>query len=455
MFALIPRFGGDPDPYVHPGVLMAVLAASVLILLLPRKHVIVPVLAATLLIPFDQAVLIGPLHWTMLRIILLVGWVRVLASARAPQQRSLSFRLNAIDKALLAWAGIAAVNIVLLWQTSAAFINQLGALYNVFGIYFLARFLIHDQEDAGRAIRTLTSIGIVVAAVMLLEQASGQKVYAALHGGHSPAGKALWERLGGLRAVAGFGNPVSAGVFGATLMPLSLALWWKNDKWTASAGVCAATAIVATSVSSTPLLAYLAAMLGFCLWPLRGHLRLLRWGTLILLLGLQLVMNAPVWALIQRAGLIGGSSGYHRYILVDRFFQHFGDWWLLGARNADQWGLLSYDIANQYVGIGESAGLLPFLLFIAAIVYAFKYLGKARWAVRQAQEQRFLWAIGCALFAHVVAFFGLSYFDQLMVSWYVLLAIISAVAVPLAEGQPQSDTKALPTRATEMPQATA
>jgi len=55
----------------------------------------------------------------------------------------------------------------------------------------------------------------------------------------------------------------------------------------------------------------------------------------------------------------------------------------------------------------------------------------------------------------VVAFFGLSYFDQLMVSWYVLLAIISAVAVPLAEGQPQSDTKALPTRATEMPQATA
>src|SRR5690349_4159410 len=183
MFALIPRFGGDPDPHVHPGVLMAVLAASALILLLPRKHVIVPVLAATLLIPFDQAVLIGPLHWTMLRIIVLVGWVRVLAGGPAPQQRFLSFRLNAIDKALLAWAGIAAVSIVLMWQTSAAFINQLGVLYNVFGIYFLARFLIRDQEDAGRAIRTLTSIGIVVAAIMLLEQASGQKVYAALHAG--------------------------------------------------------------------------------------------------------------------------------------------------------------------------------------------------------------------------------------------------------------------------------
>ena len=434
---VLPTLQGNKAPpldfYVHPLVLCAVLVAGALILLLPRKHVIVPLLAAGLLIPFDQVVLIGPLHWTMLRVLVLLGWVRVLAAMLSPRQRLLNSGLNAVDKALLLWAGISAFNIVLLWHSSVALINQLGALYNAFGIYFLLRFLIRDEEDAQRAMRTLTALGVLVAGIMLLEQAGGEKVYAALRSGPQEAGKALWGRLGALRAVAGFGNPVSAGVFGATLMPLSLALWWKEHKTAAAAGFCAASVIVICSLSSTPVLACVAALLGLCLWPLRRHTRLLRWSAVIALLGLQLVMNAPVWALIQRAGLIGGSSGYHRYILVDRFVRHFGDWWLMGTRNAGDWGYLSQDIANHYVGIGESAGLIPFVLFIAIIVYAFKYLGRARQNASELMDRRFLWAIGCALLAHAVAFFGLSYFDQLIVAWYALLAIISAVAVPSPE----------------------
>ena len=431
------RFGGGPEPYVHPLVLCAVLAAGALVLLLPRRHGIVPLLAASLLIPFDQVVLIGPLHWTMLRVLVLLGWVRVLAGALA-RQRLLSTGLNAVDKALVLWAGVSAFNIVLLWHSSAALINQLGALYNALGIYFLLRFLIRDEEDARRAMRTLTALGVVVAGIMLLEQADGEKLYAILRGGVQETSTTLWGRLGALRAVAGFGKPVSDGVFGATLMPLSLGLWWKGHKTVAAAGLCAASVIVICSLSSTPVLACTAALLGLCLWPLRRHLPLLRWSTVLALLGLQLMMNAPVWALIQRAGVIGGSSGYHRYILVDRFFRHVGDWWLLGTRNGGDWGYLSYDIANQYVGIGESAGLIPFILFVAVIVYAFKYLGRARQAAEAANHRHFLWAIGCALLAHVVAFFGLSYFDQLIVAWYALLAIISAIAVPA----PHSDTAA-------------
>lgn len=73
---------------------------------------------------------------------------------------------------------------------------------------------------------------------------------------------------------------------------------------------------------------------------------------------------------------------------------------------------------------------------------AFKYLGKARQVDGEVGDRRFLWAVGCALLAHIVAFFGLAYFDQLIVSWYALLAIISAVAAPLAEGRTQ-DTAAV------------
>ena len=38
---------------------------------------------------------------------------------------------------------------------------------------------------------------------------------------------------------------------------------------------------------------------------------------------------------------------------------------------------------------------------------------------------------GVALFAHIVGFFGISYFDQTKFMWYALFAIIIATTVPI------------------------
>jgi len=69
-------------------------------------------------------------------------------------------------------------------------------------------------------------------------------------------------------------------------------------------------------------------------------------------------------------------------------------------------------------------------LFIAILVYGFKYLGIARRAATEKHESLFFWSLAVALCAHVVSFFGISYWDQSIVGWYVLLAFISATAVP-------------------------
>jgi hypothetical protein len=162
-------------------------------------------------------------------------------------------------------------------------------------------------------------------------------------------------------------------------------------------------------------------------------MRLVRWGFVATLVFLHLVMKAPVWALIARVDVVGGSSGYHRYMLVDQFIRRFGDWWLLGTKVNSEWGWDMWDLANQYVAVGEVSGLLPFVFFLAIIVCGFKYVGLARKVCeekRKKENEAFLWAIGAALFANVVAFFGISYFDQTQVVWYALLAIIPITTIP-------------------------
>ena len=42
-----------------------------------------------------------------------------------------------------------------------------------------------------------------------------------------------------------------------------------------------------------------------------------------------------------------------------------------------------------------------------------------------------IWLLGSALFAHVVAFFGVNYFDQARVAWFAMVAMICACTTPL------------------------
>jgi hypothetical protein len=91
-------------------------------------------------------------------------------------------------------------------------------------------------------------------------------------------------------------------------------------------------------------------------------------------------------------------------------------------------------------------GLTTLALFIAIISMGFGRLGAARKAAEGSRsEEWFLWCLGATLFSHVVAFFGIGYFDQVEFAWFALLAIISVAvfettrsAVPLVQEAPTS-----------------
>ena len=197
-------------------------------------------------------------------------------------------------------------------------------------------------------------------------------------------------------------------------------------------GIISSTAMTIACNSSTPVLGYAAGVLALCLWPVRAWMRVIRWGIVLTLVSLHLVMKAPVWNLINRIDISGGSSSWHRYMLVDQCIRHVGDWWLFGVKDTSVWGWDMWDTANQYVATCDKSGLIPFILFLAILVYGFKYLGRARRVAGKDKKRAFfIWTLGAALFANAIAFFGISYADQIIVAWYGLLALIStAVALP-------------------------
>jgi hypothetical protein len=424
------KFGGGVlETTLNPAVFLLVLAAGLWICVTTRRKALVAFLTVSILIPVDQVLLVGPAHFSMLRILILFGMFRIVREKRSSKLRLCSGGINGIDIALILLAVFTALNGILLFQESGEVIYQLGGLYTVFGTYFYLRFMIRDERDVVLAIQAFACIASFIAVIMMYEVANGHNPYALLGGANAQAYAKLMQREGKLRATGCFSHPILAGTFGAVLVPLFVSLWRKGKKYRriATVGIISSTVMMLACNSSTPVLGYAAGLLALCMWPLRQRMRTVRWGIALTVVGLHLVMKAPVWHLIARVDISGGSSSWHRFMLVDQCIRHFGDWWLIGVKDTSAWGWDMWDTANQYVSTCESSGLLTFLLFLAILVYGFKYLGRARRATGKDQARAlFIWGMGAALFANVVAFFGITYFDQTIVAWYCLLAFIPA-----------------------------
>jgi hypothetical protein len=426
--------GGVSQTIVNPVVLILVLLTGYFICTLPRAKAVVPFLVASVVIPIDQVLLVGPFHFPMLRVLILFGVVRILITKMSSKDKLFTGGMNKIDVTVMLLALITAVDWMLLWQQTATLIYQLGEIYTVFGTYLLMRFLVRDHDDIQRVLQTFAYIAFALGLLIAAEQATGWNPYALLGGANASFFASTMQRGERFRATGPFGHPILAGTFGAVILPLFIGLWWtgRKNRRAASLGIIGSTLMVIGSNSSTPVLAYLGGIFALCLWPLRNGMRVIRWGILTLLIALHMVMKAPVWNLIARIDVVGGSSGDHRYQLVNQCILHFKDWWFVGVKNNGQWGWDMWDTANQYVSLCVNSGLAPLVLFVAIISYGFQYVGRGRRYAGTSKRALLLWSLGAALFAHAIGFFGISYFDQTIIAWYALLAVLSAAVLPQA-----------------------
>ena len=429
-------FRGGGDTATTPFGLCVLCAAIILILVLPRRYVVLSFLAAGLLLPFQLNVVVFSLNFMTYRLLLLAGWLRYLV-----RRDFVVPEWNMLDRVVLLWALANATAYVLLWGEAGAVINKLGFLYNTLGAYFFLRLTIQDKDDVIRVIKLLAVATIVIAPLMLSERLTGNNLWSLL------GARELSElREGRVRAQGPFAHAIIAGTVGATLIPLFVGLWQyeRRNRAIAILGIAAACVMVFSCSSSTPIMSIAAAIAALAMWPARKNLKAVRWGGIALLVALQLFMKVPVWFLMSKAGAIMGGSGWHRAMLIDGFVRHIGNWWLVGTQSNADWGWDMWDVDNTYVGAGLSGGLVTFILYLAILVYAYKIIGAARKrAEAAADEERLMWALGSTLFATTVAFLGIVYFDQSFLLWYGLLAMIAASLTTVVEDDTKAQAAAL------------
>ncbi|MCI0591399.1 MAG: hypothetical protein L0Y67_07350 [Gammaproteobacteria bacterium] len=402
------------------------LVIGVFLSTLPRRFAAIPLLIGAAYMTRGQVLEVGPASFTVIRILVTVGIFRVLIKGER-----IANGINRVDRMLILWAVLLIVSSV--FHTSDAWVLRTGMVWTDLGCYFLFRIFVQDADDVRHIFKVLCVILIPVAVLMLMEKLTGNNYFAALGGVNAVA--AL--RDGHFRAQGPFAHAILAGTVGATCFPMALYLW-KSHRKHALAGLFAAAGIVFASTSSGPIMMVLFILFGLALWKVRERLRVIRWLSLITVIALNAIMKDPVYYLMARIDLGGGSKGWHRARLIQSSIENLNEWWLGGTDYTRHWmptgihaNAIHTDITNHVLGMGVMGGLPLMFLFIMTLVAAFCAVGRALRENESASiEHLFLiWTLGAILFGHVMNFFSISLFDQSVVFFYLVLAAIGAVQV--------------------------
>lgn len=408
---------------LHPLGLLAVLILGIACFTLPRRHAAIPFLILACFVSPAQRLIVATLDFHLLRLLVLAGWCRVLARG---EYRDL--RWIRLDSLVLAWGLVGAAIHVMRVGSVGAFIFRAGQTYDIVGMYLFFRCVIRDWRDVTALVRVAALVAIPMVALFAVEKATGRNGFSFFGG--VPAITSIRE--GRLRCQGPFPHPILAGCYFAAWLPLVWALRKRQGgQLLAVSGFAAMTGIIVTTASSTPVSGFLAAGLAIAGWSLRRHMRVVRWSTLFTLIGLHLVMKAPVWHLISRLSFSRGSTSYHRFLLIDNAIRHFDEWALLGLNDTSHWGHAMYDLTNQYVREGVVGGFLALVLFVAMLATAFSLVGSLwRSEPHSPYRQQLAWGLGAALFVHCVMFLAISisHSQQNLMGFFVVLAAIGSLS---------------------------
>lgn len=414
--------------------LIFLIVNAALLLTLPKKWAALPLLIGTCYMTVMQKVEIENLNFTIVRLIILIGFVRIILRREKPLGR-----LQTLDKLMLIWSALAIFSSVFHKDPINALILRCGLVYDYAGVYFLIRAFCRTEEELNTLCMMITVIIVPIAIEMSIERMTGHNCFSVLGGVPSmPV-----ERTNGtFRAQGPFAHSILAGTMGAVCFPLVITVW-NRKRWIALIGMFACVVIVLTSNSSGPIMSLAAAVFALLFWYRRKDLKsFLALGVCAYLM-LLIVMSDPPYYILARIDLTGGSTGWHRARLIQSSIEHLPEWWFAGTDYTRSWMPTGVpwnpdhtDITNYYLKMGVWGGLPLMLAFMAIVVKAvLMIITKVSDGNYTIQQKFIFWAILSSLVSHAATFIAVSYYDQSFVFFYSNLALIASIA-----GFPKADT---------------
>ena len=415
------RRSGTICPPMGPNVILAIIF-GMLVLALPRCRAFGAVLGVSAFTTFGDPIVLGGLSFYSIRITIMFAMARIIARGELQ-----AVRFRAFDALVLAWLAVTTLLYVALDGSYVNVTERLGYLFDVGGLYIIVRALIRNVDDLVETVGMLALLLIPLAVFMAVERVTGRNPFAML------GGVADWSivRNGTVRCQGPFKHPILAGSFGAAAFPLMVGLLvFRPDRRVFGAiGAVSAAIIVYVSGSSGPLSALVVSVLGLGMWWIRAQIRMVQWGLLATVVALAIFMKRPVWFALDKLSELTGGDGWYRSQLINSAVDHIGEWWLIGTGYTAHWmgtGIpvspYSADIVNEFINQGIRGGLVCLVLFVIVLSRTFAAMGTAVKAALTALGQRyFFWAMGCSLAAHVASFFSVTYFDQIIAVYYLVI----------------------------------
>jgi hypothetical protein len=421
--------------YVMNGLVISILFILIFVVLFtPKIYAALAVVSGVIYITLGPHIDIAGFNVTGIRLVVAAGFVRILI------RKEFAFsRLTEIDKSILIFYCLYLLLFLMrtiIQQSSTADIwYRVGSLYDSIATYFTFRGLVNTPADLKNLLKKLSILIMPFAVLMAFEAVTGRNIFYIMGG--VPETSILRE--GQYRCQGSFGIAITAGSFGATLIPLFVMLTLTDgERAFGVIGMVMCLVITIASHSSGPLMAIFASAIAWMWWPFREKMKITRLAIVALFLFAHLIMKAPVWFFFARLSDVFGGDGWHRSNLIDKFVTNFDQWWLMGmsmeqtanwAATKMPWGAV--DVTNEYVAVGLNGGLISLFLFISLLVKCYQCLGKSMLKLRlnisnSRTDEILLWGLGCALFSNTVNLTAVTYWDQFNIIWLMLLALIAS-----------------------------
>lgn len=389
---------------IHPLGLLFLVLAALAMFSVKREYALLPLLVLLVFVSTTQRFEILGADFTLTRVLLVVGLIRVIARGEL-----FVVKINIFDVVVVGWFTATFVARFLLHGESIL-AYQMGKGIDILGAYIVVRALVRNVEDLRRLAKAVVILAVVSVPFFFIELFSTRNLFSIFGG--VPEITSSRNSTGALRAQGAFPHPILAGCFWASILPFAWAQVKDRKYILGIAGVLAVAFIVIATSSSTPLISLFVAVPVILFYRYRQFTGLAVIAFLVLLAILDLMMNGPIWALAAKVNVIGGSTGWHRYYLIDEAVNRFSEWWLIGTASTAHWGWGLWDVTNGFVAAAVQGGLVGLVLYnlmsYGAPLVIFLCLNRAK----TIGERLVLWALFASLLIDIVSLQGASYWGQ-------------------------------------------